>query len=740
MDDDDLVTEAHERYRESRDYSDEWRNHARQCFDFDAGRQWDEDDLQSMKDQNRIAVTFNRIARVINMIVGTQIQNRQETRYIPREMGDVKTNEIYTAASDWVRDNCDAEDEETDTFTDALICGMGWTETRISTEVEPDGEILIERVDPLWMYWDPNARRKNLGDRKWQMMVKKVSYDEFAERWPDADVASAAGPWDEEVDEESSMRHHIYPQDAYREKQNRSAVKSDEKIRIAHYQWYDLENVYRVGESATSFSVAQYNRMKSSLEEMNIKSVKQAKRVYREAFVAGNVALEERVLDVEGFTFTPVTGRRDRNKNVWVGVVMAMMDPQKWGNKFFSSIIDIINKNSKGGIIAEKDAFDDPRSVEENWASPDAVHWANPGAISQNKIMPKPIGAVPAGLDKLMSFALESVHEVVGIPLEGLGATNRDQAGVVEYQRRKQGITLLAPYFDAMRKYRKEQGRIMLAFIDEYISDGRLIRIMGQNGDEEYIPLRKREGTHKYDIIVDESATSPNQKDGVYSILQSMLPGLLQAGIPIPPELLDYAPIPSQLAQKWKELIEKNAAGAIPPEVQLGIAERDKALQKLTEDNKKLKDKREETMTKFQLQQMEAQAKQQEAAMEMQRKREQMEGDLIMARQKFHEEIEFQRQKAAVEMELKNEQMQNDLGIAMAKLEIERQQKLGDESGNRTLIDKAIETAVSNVLVAPRPRRRVKVNRDGDGLMIDATIEDMVEDLGEMEPSEMAQG
>jgi len=728
--DDDLVTTVHRRYQESRDYTMEWREGARMAFDFDAGRQWDDEDIAGMKEQNRIAVTFNRISRVINAIVGTQIQNRQETRYIPREMGDVKVNEMYTAASDWVRDNCDAEDEETDAFTDSLIAGMGWTETRISTEIEPDGEILIERVDPLWMYWDKNARRKNIQDRKWQIMIKRISLDEFEERWPDADLEAAAGPWEEEgmEDREGGVRHHVYPQDAYRNRQNGSTTPDDAQVTIAHYQWYDLEDVYRVGEKATEFSVAQFNKMKSSLEEMGIKHVKQKRRIYREAFIAGNVKLSDKKLREEGFTFTPITGRRDRNKNVWTGVVLAMMDPQKWGNKFFSSIIDIINKNSKGGIIAESDAFDDPREVEDKWASPDAVHWAKPGAIRDNKIMFKPVGVYPAGLDKLMAFALESVHEVVGIPLEGLGQTNRDQSGVVELQRRKQGITMLAPYFDAMRKYRKEQGRIMLKFIDEYISDGRLIRIMGEQGNEEYVPLRKREGTHKFDIIVDESPTSPNQKEGVYQVLQGMLPGLLQAGIPIPPELLDYAPIPSQLAQKWKELIDKQSKGEIPPEVKLGIAERDKALAKLGEENKKLKDKRQETMANMQLKQFEADNKLKQSEAESARKRSEMTADLQMEQEKFRLDVTFQREKAAEDNALQREKLENDLALGFAKLEVDRQAKVdSDAQGAKNLVDEAIDSSLERVL--QKPKRRVSFERDNDGNLSAAVVEDVLEDM-----------
>jgi len=757
--DEDIVTTVHQNYKVARDHSSEWRDHTRDSFDMDAGRQWDEQTMSELSEQNRVPVTFNRISRVVSAIVGTQIQNRQETRYIPRELGDIKESEIYTAAADYIRDNCDAEDEETDAFADMLIGGMGWTETRLETEVDPDGEVLIERIDPLWMYWDPHARRKNIDDRKWQMLVRRVPVEEFNRRWPDADVQSASELWDgdDEQDDAGGVRRHVYPQDAYNNQQSNKHGRTEFTIRVAHYQWYELEDCYRIGPKAEPFTPAQFSKMKENLERNDIRYVKQQRRQYKQCFVAGNQLLGDiEDTPVNGYTFHCMTGRRDRNKNTWTGIVDAMKDPQKFGNKFFSQILDIINKNAKGGIMAERTAVDDPRELEEKWSRPDAVHWVRDGAISGNKIQAKPMPTYPQGLDRLMTFSLDNVMESAGMSQEMLGLSqSSQQAGVVEYQRRQQGLVVLAPYFDALRLYRKVQGRVLLSFIRDFLSDGRLIRIMGEEGREQYQPLNRGVEATSYDIIVDEAPTSPNQKEKVSSILNTMLPNLTAVGFPVPKEILDYSPMPSKLAQVWKQEIEKKESGGLPPEVELQMAESNKTIQKLMEDNRQLKDKREQAMAEMQMKaqqsqaegqmkmeqsQTEMEAKRQQSMLEMGAKREDMEADLMMARQKFQEEIELQRQKAAAELDLANERMQNDLAIAMTKLEIERKVKLGDEIGHQNLIDQAIESGVQSVLGRSKRKRRVLVNRDPDGFITDATVEDLADDLEDMDPTQMRQG
>ena len=91
----------------------------------------------------RPVVTFNRIAPIVDAIVGHEVTNRQSVRYIPRQLGQEQVNELLNAAAQWVRDECNADGEEGDAFTDCVISGEGWTETRVSYDEDLDGRIVI---------------------------------------------------------------------------------------------------------------------------------------------------------------------------------------------------------------------------------------------------------------------------------------------------------------------------------------------------------------------------------------------------------------------------------------------------------------------------------------------------------------------------------------------------------------------------------------------------------------------
>lgn len=562
--DDEFLSEALTNLKRCRRVTMEWRIDAREDYDFYAGRQWAEEDEAVLREQLRPIITFNRTAPMVDAVIGTEVNNRQEVKYFPREVGDAGVNEMFTAAAAWVRENCDAEDEETDAFMDTLICGMGWTETRVDYEEELDGKILIDRFDPLEALWDIDARKRNLSDARWVARQKDIPKAEFDAMWPDKADAIMPNADVSALDVDTGLEHDADEAWKYENDQaENDQLGYDAQAgtyRVIQYQCRKKVPVYRVLNPASGeveeLDQETWGKVGKQLEGMGLQPVKQFRYAYHQAFICGRTLLERGPCPVNGFTLRCITGKRDRNKSHWFGLVRAMKDPQRWANKFFSQILHVLNTNAKGGILAEQSVFPDPDRAQADWAKPDSLLMVNDGSLGMNpRIMPKPIGTYPQGTDRLMEFSLMSLKEVTGVNVEMMGLANRDQPGVLESERKKAGLTILALIFDSLRRYRKEQGRVLLEFIQKYISDGRLIRVNGTLG-QQYMPLVRDPETVQYDIIVDEAPSSVNQKEQVWAVLSPMLPNLLKMNIPIPPSVVDYMPIPESLAQEWKQIMQ----------------------------------------------------------------------------------------------------------------------------------------------------------------------------------------
>ena len=561
IDDDgsDLVARVKEEKRKFESKYGAWRKEARENYDMVAGdgRQWDPAVKAQLEADEKVCVEFNRLGVIVDAVSGSEINNRKETSYIPRLPGSPQKQglgETRTAAARWVRDNCDAEDEESDAFVDVLIAGVGCTQTRMDYEGDEEGQILIERKDVLRMGWDAAAQKVNLADAKCVWEECKFSKEDIEARWPDkVDQIAYTDSLDAEEEDELKV---VNPKTAYKigDSEDRKGL-----VDVTHFQWYEVTNIYKV--ASPGGQVLEMPKEKLEVIESLYPGVKYAKvprRTYMEAFLCGNVVLEEGPLcpkatqPAKEFSFQFITGKRDRNKGYWYGLVRPGKDPQRWANKFFSQILHIINTNAKGGLVVEAGAVSNQKKFEESWAKSDSVSYVNAGGLG--KIQPKAAPPVPASLWQTMEFAISSIRDGTGVNLELLGLVDRNQAGVLEHQRTQAGLTILAPFFSSLRLYRKRQGRLLAYFIKEYISDGRLIRVVGEDGAQ-YVPLLRDPIDIDYEVVVDESPTSRDTKEKTWAVLMPILGMMQQQGIMPPPDVLDYMPVPSSLAQKMKQAV-----------------------------------------------------------------------------------------------------------------------------------------------------------------------------------------
>lgn len=548
---------AAKRYRYAMDKHGRWRDDARTCFDFVDGDQWPEEDLAYLREQLRPAVTFNRVGVYVDGVCGLEKLNRMELNYVPRRLQGGGSADLMNAIARYFYDDCNGSSEESEAFHDMVTCGMGWTNTRVAYDTNPEGDFMIERIDPLDMIWDPTARGRNLRDAKWVMRIKTgVSREELegmfgAIDWEDVDEKA---PWDGE--QEDIVPHDATRAPFYEETSERGGT--DDTFTLCEYQWIAYETIYRVTLNNETFSVPEKDFKELKEKYKTVEGAKVPKRVYHRAFFIGSTEIEAETLPVQdGFTYQCMTAKRRRQDNSWYGLVSFLRDPQLWVNKFFSSIQYQIATQAKGGLLAERGAFENDSQAEMDWARPDSITFLTRGALSGGhpKVQEKPVGQYPTGIDRLMKIAMDMFRDVSGMSLELLGLAEKNQPGVLEMQRKQAGMTILAWAFDALSDYRKKQGRLVIGFAREFLSDGRMIRIATDEGQHQYIPVIKDSLMGEYDVIVTESPKSVNERERVFSMLAQLLPTLVELGIPLPPALLDYIPLPETLATQWKEHI-----------------------------------------------------------------------------------------------------------------------------------------------------------------------------------------
>jgi len=322
----------------------DWRVEAARAFDFVAGWQWSEEDKRHLEENNRVAVTFNRTAPIIKAVCGLEVNNRQGIVFLPREQGDVGPDEARTAAAKWVRDECYAEDEESEAFRDCAICGEGWIETRMDYDEEKEGKIVEERVDPLEMGVNKGASHANYTDAK---MVYRVREDidaiDARSMFPGVELAAIHAGWmDDSITpgDGGVGNKKDYPNETRDGLARAGAALT--KCKIVQVQWWERESVYLVAQDGVDkvqeLSKEDFDKYSERAVAAGIAFTHATvpQKVYYEAFLGGSGILP---VDAEGtlrrklpmgmFQFRAMTAERDRKKKCFYGLLRDMFEDRK---------------------------------------------------------------------------------------------------------------------------------------------------------------------------------------------------------------------------------------------------------------------------------------------------------------------------------------------------------------------------------------------------------------------------
>ena len=558
-----VLEQANRRFRLAKQHQQKWREGARKEYEFVAGHQWTDEDRKALEDGKRPVITFNLIAPNVKAIAGMEQGNRQELKYIPRESSEIDgfAAEIYNQTTKWIFDRNDNEFEESTAFRDCAICGYGWTQMRHDFDEDPEGMTQTPSIDPLRKYWDPSSKKPNLKDRRYDFTLVFMDRDEYDFFFPNTEITPSRKVLDVDIDEDFDAVTEIenLPDNFEGVESQPGGPLNQGKIAVLEYNYWIFDQVFTVvladGKKFELTDAARANEL--ALDTKVFVSSSKMRRHYKAFFTGGNLIENPREnADPKSFTDHCITGEYDRSMGIFFGVVRAMIDPQLWSNKLFSQILHIINSNAKGGFFFRKGAFTNKLKALQDWASGDkGIEIEGRGAIS-DWIQERPALQLPNALHEVMLYAAGIIPRVSGFNMELLGLAGKDQPGILEQMRKQAGMTILAPFFDSLRHYRKIKGRTLVHFMKEFIGPDRIARLLDEDA-RQALAVIELPGVDKFDIHVDEAPHSPNLKAMNFSMLLELSntnPDIMANIFDI---IIEQSPMPQSLIKRIQERFQQ---------------------------------------------------------------------------------------------------------------------------------------------------------------------------------------
>lgn len=486
------------------------------------GAQWTDAQVKAFNARKQPVVTYNRIGRKINAVVGLLERQRTDPKGYPRTPQHEEGAEIATAVLRYVCDEQEWASKSPVAGLCGAVDGIGGIELLLEQGDRGDVEIGMEDVDPSTFFYDPRSLKMDFSDARFMGTAK----------WADIDAAVELAP-----DKESEIRasvesgSELTTNPDHEQKWFADTDESGKKIRIVDH-WY-------------------------------LKAGKWHWCLYTGSLVLAEG--ESPFVDEKGKTFCKYvmySANVDHDGDRY-GFVRNMRSSQDEVNQRRSKGLHILNSRR---IIIEKGAYDDVEKLRKEAARPDGVIEHPPGsAVPQFDDNAK--GQELNGQLEFLRDAKEEI-ENYGFNPALMGSGVQDMSGRAIKLQQDAGIAELGPYLLAFKGWKLRVYRAIWNAIQRHWTSERWIRVTDDEQVAQFFAVNKLQvdpmtgqptitnalGSLDVDVIIDEGPDTINMQADAYDTLSIMA----QKGQQVPPEvLIELSPLAGSQKKKVMGMLQQ---------------------------------------------------------------------------------------------------------------------------------------------------------------------------------------
>lgn len=529
---------------------------AKRCDAFYRGSQWDAEDVATLDDQGRPALTINTILPTINAVIGEQSTRRADVQFKPRGSGMQDVADILTKVYGQIADNNKLDWVESTVFSDGLIQDRGWFDVRIDFDDHIQGEVRVISKDPLDILIDPDA--KDYDPKSWNEIfeTKWMSLDEIEELYGQkkadqlriiSENGSSLGHDSMEYEETryGDTEDTFFGQEYAADPENARTLR---RIRVIERQHYKLKDcTFYIDPVTGDERPVPYNWSKKKqtgfADQYGLLIAKKKKRMVRWSVTADTTVLHDDWSPYSHFTLVPYFPYFRRGRPF--GMVRNLLSPQEQLNKISSQELHIVNTTANSGWVVEGGSLSGMTAddLEEHGAETGLVLEYNRGSTPPAKIQPNQI---PTGLDRIAMKAANNIKAISGISDSMLGTDSPEVSGVAIQAKQNRGAMQIQVPLDNLQKTRLYLAEKILNLVQMYYTEERIVQIT----DEED-PYKTREPVSvnqmtpegivvndltvgEYDVIIGTAPARDNFDEMQFAEAIS----LRQVGVPIPDDMI----------------------------------------------------------------------------------------------------------------------------------------------------------------------------------------------------------
>ena len=575
---DPVITEAVEFLKFCNDADTMNRQEALEDLKFVSGDQWPVELQNSRNLESRPCLTINKLDGYCRQVANQQRQQRPRIK-----VHATNTHEQMVEAQDiqgiirHIEVNSNADHAYDNAFDYAVRMGWGFMRVRTDyvNEDSFDQEIYIDPVDnPFTVYFDPNSILPDGSDAEKCLITTMMSKEVFRSMYPDNDDGTS------------------FTQRGTGDSQSEWITKEDIRLAEYYYTVREKAKLYLLSDGSSTFADDKdfFNRLDMAGITV-IDSRESFKKTIKYKKLTAIEVIEERDWPSRYIPIVPVYGRHvvigDKRKKF--GMVRYAKDSQRMYNFWQTSITESIALAPKAKWVM---AEGQDEGHENDWAQANIKSFPllrykqtdieGRTAPPPQRLQPEP---PPAGTMAAAGMVSDDIKAIMGIfdPAQ-LGQGNIS-GKALNGQQQQVDLTNY-DYYDNLTRSIAHVGKIILDLIPKIYDTQRILRIIGEDGKPDMLPLNQRDAIGnilndtsigQYDVVME---TGPGYNSKRQEAVDAMMPLLSK------PELFNIAgdlvfrnmdfPGADVIADRLaaaNPLAQIDEKSDIPPQVQMQLAQ-----------------------------------------------------------------------------------------------------------------------------------------------------------------------
>ena len=432
---------------------------------------WPREVRQQRERDLKPCLTINRLPQYLRQVTGDIRRVNPAIKIVPgdseasEEMADLKNGLIRQ-----IEAACGATSIYEAAAESAAACGMGaWRVlTKYADDDTFDQEIYLESIpNPFSVHWDPLAKDPTRKDARYCFVVQVMDKEDFEAEYPGA----TAEDWETtEIDNISWM--------------------TGERVTVAEYWWKQpiTRKLAMIGGKVidvTDETIPPLTRAAIKRGEIETRTVETHKVMW--AKMTANTVLEgpEEWMG-KHIPVVAVMGEELHvgEEVVRTSVIRYAKEPQQLYNYWRSAQAEVIALQPRAPyIITAKqiEGWQDMWQKANQSNQPVLVY--NPDDKAPPPQRQSPPVASPAMMQEIMA-AVDDLKATTGIFDASMGNAGNETSGRAIQARQVQGDTANSIYIDNLAKAIEQTGRIILDLMPKVYDTERVIRVLGENGQE----------------------------------------------------------------------------------------------------------------------------------------------------------------------------------------------------------------------------------------------------------------